>query len=227
VSDIQEIFDALLQHYGKQHWWPADTCFEVIVGGILTQQVAWANVEKAINNMKRAGMLSIDAIADADIEKLQQCIRPSGYFRQKAGRLQWVCRYLRDQWDGDLDAFFVRDAGEVRDELLSWKGIGKETADSILCYAGDKLLFVVDAYTKRLCERLPVTGIAHLDYDCVQDFFQMELPRDLYVYQEFHALIVRLCKDCCRGNITRLRCGQCPLQDDCSFFLDGLDATEL
>ena len=210
--NIQNIFDRLLERYGKQHWWPAETRFEVIVGAILTQQVAWANVEKAIVNLKRVGMLSIDAIADADIEKLQQCIRPSGYFRQKAGRLRGVCQHLRNEWGGDLDVFFGRDASEVRGELLSLKGIGKETADLILCYAGDKPLFVIDAYTKRVCERLPVAGIANLDYDCTQAFFQRELPVDLYVYREFHALIVRLCKDCCRRSVTKSRCGQCPLR---------------
>ncbi len=219
-----QIYNTLLEHFGRQHWWPADTRFEVIVGAILTQQTSWRNVEKAIDNLKEAGMLDTGAIADADLDHLEELIRPSGYFKQKSIRLKGVCQHLKDEWAADLDEFFNRGLDDIRTELLSLHGIGKETADSILNYAGDKMIFVVDAYTVRLSSRLPIKAIESAKYDDVQDFFHSNLPQDLYVYQEFHALIVKLCVDCCRSGP---RCDICPLKTACSFFLGGLDPAQL
>ncbi|MBN3036922.1 MAG: endonuclease III domain-containing protein [Candidatus Diapherotrites archaeon] len=189
------LYKRLLKEYGPQHWWPAETQYEIIVGAILTQNTAWKNVEKAVKNLKERDLLSPEAVSSARVATLESCIRPAGFFRQKAERLKHVTSHFLGY--PSLDAFFGRPTSLVREELLSWNGIGPETADSILLYAGGHAVFVVDAYTRRLCERL---GWPHGSYEEVQSFFERGLPRDAALFNEFHALIVEHAKRYCRKN---------------------------
>ncbi len=212
MSKLMNIYKKLLKHFGRQHWWPAETRFEVIVGAILTQNTSWKNVEKAILNLKKEKMLNNKKIANVDIRKLESLIQPSGFYKQKSERLKKFCKYLDRNYNSDLNKFFNRNTDEIRNELLSLNGIGNETADSILLYAGEKLKFVVDAYTVRMCER---TGIKNAKkYDELQSFFEKNLPKNIKLYKEFHALIVELGKNFCRR---KPECDGCPLKDVCKY----------
>ncbi|WP_321393860.1 endonuclease III domain-containing protein [uncultured Desulfuromusa sp.] len=211
MSNLLDIYQRLLKHYGNRNWWPADTPFEVIIGAILTQNTNWNNVEKAIVNLRQVDALTNNAILKLDLETLEQLIRPSGFFRQKAERLQLFCRYLQNHHQGSLDHLFDQELNRVRDELLRLKGIGPETADSILLYAGQHLSFVVDAYTYRLFGRLRILS-GKEKYGFVRDFFMSQLPDDIQLYNEYHALIVIHCKDFCRK---KPLCQNCPCADIC------------
>ncbi len=223
------IYKILYKKYGKQNWWPVDKRyhkknesdfrFEIIVGAILTQNTAWSNVEKAIINIKKNDMLDIENIIDADFDSLKEIIKPSGFFNQKAKRLLTISNYLKNNFNSNLDKFFNREIKVIRNELLSLNGIGPETADSILLYAGNKPIFVVDAYTKRLCERIPLK--TKLSYDDIQNFFEKDLNKNfkseelVNIYNEFHALIVKLAKDYCKK---KPNCNNCPLNKNCNFY---------
>jgi len=210
MLNLMNVYNRLFKRFGPQHWWPGETRFEVIVGAILTQNTAWKNVEKAIKNLKKEKMLNCKKIANMDTRKLEKMIQPSGFYKQKAERLKKFCKYLEKNYNSDLNKFFDRDTDIVRNELLSLNGIGNETADSILLYAGEKLKFVVDAYTVRVCER---TGVKKVKtYHQLQDFFEKNLPKDIQLYKESHALIVELGKNFCRR---KPRCDGCPLENMC------------
>jgi len=172
--EIRKYYSELFTAWGAQHWWPSDTQFEVIVGAYLTQNTAWTNVERALHNLRRAGLLSVEGIRDVKLARLQRLIRPSGYFRQKAGRLKTFVRFLDDQYDGSVEKLFSQPTKKLREELLSLNGIGPETADSILLYAGNHPVFVVDAYTRRMIDR---HGIADgkADYEVIRLLFQRAL----------------------------------------------------
>ncbi|HOP40650.1 MAG TPA: endonuclease III domain-containing protein [Geobacteraceae bacterium] len=208
-----EIFDILLDSYGPRYWWPAETPFEVCVGAILTQNTNWTNVEKAIANLKSAGLLSPAELRDISVEQLAELIRPAGYFNVKSARLKDFIYWLYTHHGGSLDALFAGDLAAVRTELLRVRGIGPETCDSMLLYAGHKPSFVVDAYTKRLFSRLDLIS-ATASYDRVRDLFMANLPADPELYNEYHALIVEHCKERCR---TRPLCGECPLSFPCGY----------
>ena len=228
IINPKKVYNILLREFGSLDWWPmdqryhekndSDPRFEVMVGAILTQNTAWSNVEKALINLKSEKMLNIQNILDLGIEKLQGMIRPSGFFKQKAERLKNLAFYLKEKYNCNLDYFFNRESYIVRRELLSLNGIGPETADSILLYAGNKPVFVVDAYTRRICERLPLN--TDISYDAIQSYFQIELAKscsekDLtQVYNELHALIVMLAKKYCRK---KPLCVSCPLEKHCMF----------
>ncbi len=171
---IRQFFRALEQAWGRQHWWPAQSRFEVIVGAYLTQNTAWTNVERAMSNLRRAGVLSLAGIRSTPLAQLEQLVRPAGYFRQKAQRLKTFIHYLDSNYAGSLPRMFARPISELRPELLALNGVGPETADSILLYAGDHDIFVVDAYTRRMVERhriLPSTA----DYDEIRQLFEHAL----------------------------------------------------
>lgn len=225
----KQLYLVLFETFGSQHWWPMDTShhqqnntdprFEVMVGAILTQNTAWINVEKAIKQLKRHNLLSIQTLIEADISLVKRSIRSSGYFNQKAKRLQNVAQYIQHEYQGDLNQFFAQSTQLLRKELLNLHGIGPETADSILLYAANKPVFVVDAYTKRLCNRLPL-AVNAASYDEIQQFFQDDLT-DKYsnqkitqIYNELHALIVNLGKHFCKPKPT---CSNCPLLNHCQF----------
>lgn len=208
---IPLVFDRLLDHYGSQHWWPADTPFEVMVGAVLTQATAWTNVERAIARLKEAGALSPDAIRTMDTESLAALIYSSGFHNSKALRLKALTRYLGDTYCDDIDAMRAEDTANLRHELLAVKGIGEETADAILLYALSKPSFVIDAYTRRLFKRLGVMPESEA-YSAYQRIFIDNLPEDTALFAEYHALIVQHCKEACR---TTPMCEGCCLLSVC------------
>lgn len=210
---LLEIFDTLLDAYGPRFWWPAETPFEVCVGAILTQNTNWGNVEKAIANLKSAGVLSPEGVRDVPVQQLAGLIRPAGYFNVKSARLKDFIGWLHREHGGSLDAMFDIDWHLLREELLKVRGIGPETCDSILLYAGRKPSFVVDAYTRRLFFRLGVIRES-AGYDEVRTLFMDNLPPDTGLYNEYHALIVEHCKERCRK---RPLCSDCPLLPGCPF----------
>lgn len=213
ADKLTSIYEALYEAYGPQHWWPGETAFEVMVGAVLTQNTAWSNVEKAIAAIRDRGLLTPSRLAAVPRHRLAALIRPSGYFNVKAQRLHNLVAFLMDHHQGSVKRMFRRDPAALRRELLAVNGIGPETADSILLYAGDKPLFVVDAYTKRVFSR---HGIVSPDasYDEVQRLFMDSLPRDVKLYNEYHALIVRLGKERCRKG--RPLCEGCPVETQLS-----------
>ena len=181
---LQQYYQTLYQAWGSQHWWPAETRFEIIVGAYLTQNTAWTNVELALANLRKAGLLSIEGIRSAPVSELEQLIRSSGYFRQKAQRLKTFVAFLDKCYEGSLDRMFSEPTEKLRQELLGLNGVGPETADSILLYAGNHPVFVVDAYTRRILERhniLPGTS----DYEEIRNLFERALE-PLARQQESH-----------------------------------------
>jgi endonuclease-3 related protein len=210
---LLDIFDRLLRQFGPLSWWPAETPFEVCVGAILTQNTAWSNVEKAISALKDAALLNAEAMHRVEAAHLAELIRPSGYFNVKSQRIKEFVAWLHDRYDGSLERMFAGDWRQVRDELLQVRGIGPETCDSILLYAGHKPTFVVDAYTRRLFHRL---GLLPPDagYEQIRLLFMGSLAGDPALFNEYHALIVEQCKRFCR---TRPLCAGCPLAACCSY----------
>lgn len=205
-----DLYKILLNYFGPQEWWPAETPFEVVVGAILTQQTNWKNVEKAIDNLRKNNLLDLEKLALSEDRTIEELIRPVGYFREKTKKLKRVVSYIYENYQGDLQKFFSRPLENLRQELLSLYGIGFETADSILLYAAEKPIFVIDAYTRRIVHRL---GITHLSgYEQLGDYFEKSLPKDVELYQEFHALLVELGKRFCK---TEPLCAKCPLNEDC------------
>jgi endonuclease III related protein len=205
---LDEYFNSLFITLGPQHWWPGKTQFEVIVGAILTQNTAWTNVERAIANLQSAGLLSPAAIEKVPVRRLERLIRSSGYFRQKARKLKAFCKFLRGEYGGSLERMFEAPTIVLREKLLGVFGIGPETADSILLYAGDHAVFVVDAYTKRILLR---HGWADekTKYDEVRWMFERQFPGNAERFNEFHALIVTTGKNFCRTK--EALCERCPL----------------
>ncbi len=206
---ISVIYDRLLKCYGPQGWWPGDSRLEIIVGAILTQNTAWSNVEKAIANLKKARALSSpDPIHRMTSRRLSGLIRPAGYYNVKARRLKNFFRFLHGSYGGSLARMTATPTEKLREELLGVNGIGPETCDSILLYAFKRPVFVIDAYTKRVFSRHKLCR-PDTDYAALQTFFTRNLPEDARLFNEYHALIVRLGKERCR---TRPLCGTCPLR---------------
>jgi len=210
VTDLMAVYEALYGHYGPQGWWPGETPFEVMVGAILTQNTNWQNVEKAIGNLRSAGVLSAKKIHGMPVDELAVLIRPSGYFNMKAARLKAFMDYFVGRYGGSVARMKRSGCGRLREELLSINGIGPETADSILLYALGCPVFVVDAYTRRIFARHGCFPEGS-DYHDVQRYFMERLPGDVRLYNEYHALIVRLAKDRCVKK--EGRCELCVLMD--------------
>ncbi|MFH0764125.1 MAG: endonuclease III domain-containing protein [Candidatus Omnitrophota bacterium] len=200
----------MYKFYGPQRWWPADTRFEVIAGAILTQNTAWSNVEKAIISLKKAGALSSPSgMKRVGAKRLPRLIKPAGFYNLKARRLANFLSFLSSRYGSNLGKLSRLNTEGLREELLGVNGIGPETCDSILLYAFQRPVFVVDAYTKRVFSRLGlISGDA--GYDDIQRFFMKNLPRKHRLFNEYHALVVRLAKDYCK---TKPKCGSCPLND--------------
>ncbi|RLF36076.1 MAG: endonuclease [Thermoplasmata archaeon] len=223
------LYFSLLQYFGPQKWWPVDKKyheknstdprFEIIVGAVLTQNTAWKNVEKALENLRSNNALTITSIAKMDIDRLSDMIKPSGYFNQKAFRLKKLSLYLQERYNGDLNRFFNRETVDIRNELLSLSGVGPETADSILLYAGGHPIFVVDAYTRRICNRLPIT-VDGKTYDDIRQCFERDIQRRfpteklVSIYGELHALIVVFGKTFCKKKPV---CRNCPMNSTCIY----------
>ena len=173
-KEIRTYYETLYRAWGAQHWWPAETQFEMIVGAYLTQNTAWINVERALANLRHAGALSLDAIRHIRIANLERLIRPSGYFRQKAQRLKTFVKFLDRRYGGSLEQMFSQPTQQLRDELVSLNGVGPETADSILLYAGNHPVFVVDAYTRRILDRHGILP-GNTDYEEIRRVFEKAL----------------------------------------------------
>ena len=206
---LRELYEALKDIYGEQPWWPADSAFEVVVGAVLTQNAAWSNVEKAIERMKTAGLMSLPALLDTDHDTLAEVIRPSGYYNIKAKRLRNLCAFLSGE--GGLDKFARNDLADQREALLQVNGVGPETADDILLYALEQPVFVIDTYTRRLLQRY---GLARGDesYEDLRSGFEQALDTEVYLFQQYHALIVMHAKAVCRK---APQCGSCSLASSC------------
>lgn len=207
---LLDIFYSLLSAFGPCRWWPGDSPLEVMVGAILTQNTAWRNVERAISNMKERAVLDMDALCVIEEAGLAEIIRPAGFYRLKAGRLKALVKEFHRLYGGLIENTRNVPTGQLREQLLAIKGVGPETADSILLYALDRPVFVVDAYTKRFIKNHRVYNGSD-DYHEVQLFFTRNLPADLYLFNEFHALIVRLCQRHCKK---KPDCTRCPLAAD-------------
>lgn len=193
--------------FGHQHWWPGETTFEVMIGAILTQNTAWSNVEKAILNLKRANQLNVRALSRISRRRLARLIRPAGYFNVKADRLKHFIGFLMREYRGNLKRMSREKGPILRQKLLEVKGIGEETADSILLYAFNKPFFVIDAYTKRIFARHGFYDL-HGPYHDWQKLFEKALPKKVPLYNDFHAQIVAIGKNYCR---TKPQCDTCPL----------------
>jgi endonuclease-3 related protein len=205
---LAKIYDKLYRVYGPRHWWPGETSFEVMVGAILTQNTSWGNVEKAIQKLKGKGILNPEGIHRLKKWELAPLIRSSGYYRIKADRLKAFVNFLFEEYDGDLKRMRRERLEELREKLLDIRGVGPETADSILLYGLKKSIFVVDAYTKRVLSRHGMIS-EKASYEEVQKLFMDHLPHDEKLFNEYHALIVHLGKWVCKKIP---RCDICPIK---------------
>lgn len=204
---LMEMFQLLYERFGPQHWWPGESALEVMVGAVLTQNTNWANVEKAIENLKTQGLLSLEALSRVGPQEVARAIRPAGYYNLKARRLKALVDHVLDRAGTDLERFLAQPADRLREGLLSVRGIGPETADSIGLYAAGYPVFVVDAYTFRILYRHNLAGESE-GYEQLQSLFMDHLPADAGLFNEFHALMVRTGKEFCRR---KPLCASCPL----------------
>lgn len=207
-SQLQEIYDRLYQFYGPQNWWPAESRIEMLVGAVLTQNTNWQNVRKAIDTLRTEGLLSFEALSSIPVDTLSFFIKSSGYYNLKAKRLKNLLQMIEDEYGGCLEDLLETKPYSARESLLSVKGIGPETADSILLYAGGHPLFVVDTYTHRIFSRHNLVP-DDCDYQSLQDLFMDNLPHDSQLFNEYHALIVKTAKQFCKKN--KPLCEKCPL----------------
>ncbi len=208
-QQLMDIYEHLFNAFGPQHWWPGETRFEIIVGAILTQNTSWTNVAKAIANLQTAGLLDPERLHALDLAELEPLIRPAGYFRLKAKRLRNFTQWLSDEYGGNLDALEAVETRRLREELLGISGIGPETADSILLYALERPVFVVDTYTARVTVRHQLID-PDVNYEQLQYLFESNLEPDVAFFNEYHALLVRVGKDYCKP---KPKCAPCPLND--------------
>ncbi|MCX5865211.1 MAG: endonuclease III domain-containing protein [Deltaproteobacteria bacterium] len=207
TNRIEEIHTRLFDHFGPQHWWPGETPFEVMLGAVLTQNTSWRNVSMVIEALRQDGLLSFEALEALPLEELAEKIRPSGYYNQKAKRLKGLFAAIRED-SGNLEDFFNQSTSTLREKLLGIKGIGPETADSITLYAAGKPVFVVDAYTYRILLRHDLIA-EDAGYEEIQELFLSRLPTEAQLFNEYHALLVRLAKEYCKKS--NPLCDACPL----------------
>jgi endonuclease-3 related protein len=207
-SKLMEAYERMLARFGPQHWWPGESPFEVMVGAVLVQNTAWRNVERAIQNLRDAGVMNPHALYKLPPEELAELIRPAGYYQVKAKRLRNLLQYVVEVHDGSLESMFQTELTTLREELLAIHGIGPETADAILLYAAGLPTFVVDTYAHRVLARHGWIGYAAF-YDEIKEHFESSLPRDAALYNEYHALLVRVGKDYCKRAAPK--CEECPL----------------
>ena len=215
---LLNIYHQLMARYGRQYWWPAQEPFEIIVGAILTQSAAWGNVEKAIANLKSAKALSPAALCRLTLSEVAGLIRPCGYYNAKALKLKSLAHWLGEYYDDDLSKLFANNIDHLRQQLLSVHGIGQETADSIILYADNKPIFVIDAYTRRIINRIGLAPDSN-SYTAYQNLFMHNLPAGAQLFNEYHALLVCLGKSVCRNHPL---CHQCCLNNICHFHISRL-----
>lgn len=210
MSNLLQVYERLLDAFGPQRWWPGDSPLEVLVGAVLVQNTAWRNVERAIASLREAGVMEPRRLYALPPDELAELIRPAGYFQVKAKRLRNLLAFLIHQYDGSLEAMFRTHVSTLREQLLAIHGIGPETADAILLYAGGLPTFVVDTYTHRILARHGWIGY-DAGYHEIKDHFESALPADAQLYNEYHALVVRVGKEYCRR--AGPRCEECPLAE--------------
>jgi len=203
-----EMYEAMFQRFGHHGWWPGDGPLEVCIGAILTQNTSWTNVEKALDNLRNTGAISISALHQMDCDSLAELIRPAGYYNVKARRLKNFIAHVFESYGEDIEAFLDRSVRTLQDELMPINGIGRETADSIILYAAQKPTFVIDRYTCRMMVRHSLI-CPEDDYQEVKDLFESSLPEDLELWKDYHAQIVAVGKQYCRP---KARCAGCPLE---------------
>jgi endonuclease III related protein len=206
-EELLTMYERLTGYFGDLHWWPAASPFEGMVGAILTQNTAWTNVEKAIEALRDKGLLTPTALLGIPEDELAEIIRPSGYYHLKAGRLKAFIRFFMEEYCGSITAMRADELQQLRHKLLGVRGIGPETADSILLYACQKPIFVSDTYTKRIVLRHGFIG-DKADYHTIQALFMKDLPSDVSLFNQFHAMIVNTGKSFCRKTP---QCAGCPL----------------
>ena len=213
IEKLLEIYYIFLYKYHFQNWWPAQSPFEIIIGSILTQNISWRNVEKAINNLKTKNLLHPEKLIKTPLNVVGNLIKPTGFYNQKAKKIMNFL-YFFSKYDFSIEKLKVKSIYSIRKELLDVKGIGKETADSIILYALYKPIFVIDAYTKRLFYRLGVLYSEKMEYDEIRKFFEKNLPKDVILFQDYHAQIVFHSKNICQK---KPLCSQCLLTNFCQF----------
>lgn len=212
-KDLLFIFDKLFRHFGPRRWWPGETKFEIVIGAILTQNTSWKNVEKAIGRLKEHDLLQPEKLFTIPEKELALLIRSSGYYNQKAKKIREFLNFFKSYSFSFEDMLSV-DKGRIREELLAVRGIGQETADSIILYALEKPVFVIDAYTKRIFSRLGYVD-EKISYRELQELFVRNLPEDVKLYNEYHALIVAFGHNICRK---KPLCDLCFLRNRCSYW---------
>lgn len=208
--ELIDLYSTLYEHFGPQNWWPGDTTFEICVGAILTQNTSWSNVEKALANLEEQGLLTVETMRDAGDPDLKEAIKTAGFYNQKLRTVRGFLDLLDESHGGDLRKALESPPSDLRAELINIKGIGPETADSIMLYAAGEPFFVVDAYTYRILDRhgFPVNG---MNYEELKRFMEDALPREAELYNECHALLVKTGKEFCRKR--KPLCRGCPLED--------------
>ncbi len=209
MKNLLKIYQKLYEAFGPQHWWPGKTPLEIAIGAILTQNTNWGNVEKAINNLKKQNALSVKAIHEMPVDKLSELIRPAGYYNIKAKRLKSFIDFLMNDYHGSMKKMKNEYLYLLREKLLSINGIGPETADSIILYALEKPVFVIDTYTKRVLSRHGIMN-HEKSYDEFQELFYSALEKDVKLFNEYHALFVRIGKTFCKKK--KPLCELCPLK---------------
>jgi endonuclease-3 related protein len=205
---LMDMYQALRAHFGHQNWWPGETPLEIALGAILTQNTNWRNVERAIDHLKAAGCLDVGRLAEMHHAPLAELIRPAGYYNVKARRLKNFIDRVRHECADDVAGFLDRPVPELRQDLLTVNGIGRETADSMILYAAGKPSFVVDAYTRRIALRHLLIAEQD-DYEAIKELFETALPEDVRLWNDYHAQLVAVGKDFCRPKTPR--CASCPL----------------
>lgn len=208
MPTLTDYYKKLSTYFGPQHWWPADSKIEVMVGAVLAQNTAWRNVEKAIANLKTFRLLDARKLHELDVDTLAMAVKPAGTYNQKALRLKALIAWFVERYDADFDRVRAADPERIRQELLDIRGIGRETADAILLYVFEFPMFVIDTYTYRMLHRHGLVG-EETTYEEMQELFHRQLPRDTKLFNEYHALIVELGKKFCKA---RAQCDHCPLK---------------
>jgi endonuclease-3 related protein len=208
TKKLMDLYDAMYDVFGPQSWWPGDGPLEIMIGAVLTQNTNWGNVERAIENLRRAELIDVKKLVTTDPAKLAELIRPAGYFTVKAKRLQNLMRFVWENYDGEVKRFFDQSIWSLREELLSVSGVGYETADDIILYAAHKPTFVVDTYTYRIMLRHHLIGQDE-EYMGIKELFEDNLPAEVELFNEYHALLVMVGKIFCKK--TKPQCEKCPL----------------
>lgn len=206
-NPVFDFYRTLLNFYGTQNWWPGESTLEILTGAILTQNTSWLNVEKAITKLKNASLLNLKSLYSVDICLLAELIKPSGFYRIKSYRIKNLVKYIYDIYDGDMDKMALKDSLSLRKELLAVNGVGEETADAILLYGFNKPFFVVDKYTRRILSRHRLVT-KKSNYQQVQKYIMGSIPSDVFIYNNFHAMLVLTGKRFCK---TKPLCHNCPL----------------